>query len=51
MINSEENKKKVKEQILELEKSSLANINKTDDKQMVQKIIRLFEEVKKNDNQ
>lgn len=51
MINSEENKKQVKEQILKLERESLANINKTDDKQMVQKIIRLFEEVKKNDNQ
>ena len=38
-----------KQTILEMEKESLGNINKTEDKLMVNKIIRLFEE-KKNVN-
>lgn len=39
-----------KEKILELEKENISTINKSDDKQMVAKIIRVYEEMKKNDN-
>lgn len=39
-----------KDFILELEKENLQNINKEDKKNMVAKIIRTYEEAKKNEN-
>lgn len=39
-----------KEKVLHLEKESISNINKTDDKQMVSKIINAYEEYLKNAN-
>ena len=36
----------VNKRVLNLEKESLANINQYDDSQMVNKIIKIFEEVK-----
>ena len=39
-----------KEKVLGLEKESIANINKTDDKQMVSKIVSAYEEFIKNAN-
>ena len=50
MINLTEAQKKIKEKILQLEKENVSTINKSDDKQMVAKIIHLYEEMKKNDN-
>lgn len=50
MTNLTEEQKKFKEKIIELEKENIATINKNDDKQMVAKIIRIYEEMKKNDN-
>ena len=39
-----------KDYVLELEKKNLQNITKEDKKNMVNKIIRNFEEAKKDDN-
>ena len=39
-----------KEFILELERTNLKKLEKEDKKQMISKIIRTFEEAKKNDN-
>ena len=39
-----------KDFILELEKENLQNINKEDKKSMVAKIVRKYEEAKKNEN-
>ena len=50
MINLSEKQKQFKEKILKLEQENIATINKIDDKQMVAKIIRLYEEMIKNDN-
>ena len=50
MSNLNEKQTKFKDQILSMEKENIANISKADDKQMVAKIIRVFEETKKNDN-
>lgn len=50
MSNLNEKQIKFKDRILSMEKENIANINKSDDKQMVAKIIRIFEETKKNDN-
>lgn len=50
MSNLNEKQIKFKDQILNMEKENIANINKVDDKQMVAKIIHIFEETKKNDN-
>lgn len=50
MSNLTEKQTKFKDQILSMEKENIANISKADDKQMVAKIIRIFEEAKKNDN-
>ena len=43
----DEKQKKFKELILKMEQESLANITKVDDKVMVSKIIRLYEEENK----
>ena len=40
----DEKQKKFKEQILKMEQESLANITKVEDKVMVSRIIRLYEE-------
>ena len=37
-----------KKKVLELERESLSNLNQYDDSQMVNKIIRIYEEVKNN---
>lgn len=50
MSNLTEKQVKFKDQILEMEKENIANINKADDKHMVAKIIRVYEEAKKDDN-
>ncbi len=50
MTNLSDKQKKFKETILKLEKENIVTINKSDDKQMVAKIIRTYEEMKKNDN-
>lgn len=50
MSNLNEKQVEFKDQILKMEKENIANINKVDDKQMVAKIIRIYEETKKNDN-
>ena len=39
-----------KNKILEMERESISNITKTDDKQLISRIIRLYEEEQKNDN-
>lgn len=39
-----------KDFVLDLEKSNLKNIEKEDKKNMVSKIVRTYEEAKKNDN-
>ena len=39
-----------KDYVLELEKTNLKNIDKDDKKNMVAKIVRTYEEAKKNDN-
>lgn len=49
MNNNNMNLKAVEEfnkRVLNLEKESLANINQYDDSQMINKIIKIFEEVK-----
>ncbi len=38
--------KEFKERVLQLERESLSNLNQFDDSQMVNKIIRIYEEVK-----
>ena len=50
MINLSDKQKEFKEMILKLEKENIVIINKMDDKQLVAKIIRLYEEMIKNDN-
>ena len=50
MINLSDKQKDFKEMILKLEKENIVIINKLDDKQLVAKIIRLYEEMIKNDN-
>ncbi len=50
MISLTDKQIKFKEKILELEKENISTISKSDDKQMVAKIIRIYEEMKKNDN-
>lgn len=50
MTNLTEKQIEFKKKILELEKENISTINKSDDKQMVAKIIRTYEEMKKNDN-
>lgn len=50
MSNVNEKQDDFKKQILKVEKEYIANIVKSDDKQMVAKIIRMYEEAKKNDN-
>lgn len=50
MTNLSEKQKQFKEKILKLEQENIATINKVDDKQMIAKIIRLYEEMIKNDN-
>ena len=50
MSNLTEEQESFKTTIIDLEKENLSNINKIDDKQMVAKIIRVYEEKKKNDN-
>lgn len=50
MNNLNDKQIKFKDQILNMEKENIANINKADDKQMVAKIIRIYEEMKNNDN-
>ena len=39
-----------KDYILEMEKDNLKNLTREDKKQMVAKIVRTYEEAKKNDN-
>ena len=39
-----------KDFVLDLEKANLTNIDKEDKKVMVAKIVRLYEEARKNDN-
>lgn len=50
MTNLTDKQKDFKKIILEIEKENISTINKNDDKQMVAKIIRTYEEIKKNDN-
>ncbi len=50
MISLTDKQVKFKEKILGLEKENISTISKSDDKQMVAKIIRIYEEMKKNDN-
>lgn len=50
MTNLTEKQIEFKKKILGLEKENISTINKSDDKQMVAKIIRIYEEMKKNDN-
>ena len=50
MTNLTEKQIDFKKKILELEKENISTISKSDDKQMVAKIIRIYEEMKKNDN-
>lgn len=49
MINDEEFQENFKIELLNLEKENLSNITKIDDRQMVARIIRIYEETK-NDN-
>lgn len=48
-MNREEKLEKVKKEVLDLERESLANITKTQDQQMIAKIIKIYEE-SENDN-
>ena len=50
MTNLTEKQVEFKKKILELEKENISTISKSDDKQMVAKIIRTYEVMKKNDN-
>lgn len=44
--NNEKALEEFKNKVLELERESLSNLNQYDDSQMVNKIIRIYEEVK-----
>lgn len=45
----EEDVERMKDAVLEMEKESLSNINQTEDKQMIAKILKKYEE-QKNDH-